>query len=162
MIAENTTDKKINAKYLQITTDMAGKREYNLSKLVVDNEEKANEIFDALSKVSSKYVNYKFNSLYKKYSINNPQSFKDQYILETLIPSDILSEFEAGKVIAMKGGGNNFYIFKISGDSRTVEIPKLDDPYKKVIKNILIKEVMQKFIEKSIKDKEVEVLDNLK
>lgn len=162
LIVDNTTDQKINAKYLQVTTDMNGKREYKISRLAIDSEKTADEIFNALNKVSAKYMNYKFNYLYKKYSLNHPESFKGRYIIETLIPSDILSEFDNGKVVAMRKEGGNFYIFKVTGAPRAVEIPKLDESYKEEIKGLLVKGVMQRFIEKSVKDKEVEILDNLK
>ncbi len=160
LIKKNTTQKAINNKYLQITTNLTGKKEYNISKIVLNDKELAQNIFNKLNKIGAKYLNYRFSVFYNKHSIKTPgESNKEQYILETLLPSDVVSKFDDGQKLVIKEFENGeIYIYKLN-NSREVKIPELDDQFKEELKKMLTQEVMQKFIEKSLKDKEVIILD---
>ncbi len=158
LIKENTTDEKINNKYLEITTKLDGKKEYNISKIILKDKELADKIYDKLSKLNPRYLNYQFKLLYNQHSINKSPSDREQTLIETYIPSDILNSFDNGEMVVKKEMGEEVHIYKYNS-SKTIKISQLDDQYKEEIKNILTKEIMQNFIKKNLENKKVKIMD---
>ncbi len=154
LIELNTTEEKINNKYLQIVTDLKGKREYSLATITLKNEELAKTVFKKINSAKDRFLNYRFGIFYNKYATKVDQRNKKSFVPQALIPQNVLSDFENGKRLSTSG----LYIYKLIG-SREATIPKLTEQYKVQIRGLLTKEVMQRFIKKNLKDKKVVILD---
>ncbi|MBU6339834.1 MAG: SurA N-terminal domain-containing protein, partial [Rickettsiales bacterium] len=68
LIKNAVTDEKINEKYLEISNNLEGKKEYSLSHIVVKTKEEAEKILSEIK--SAKSEDAKFNELAKKHSID--------------------------------------------------------------------------------------------
>lgn len=159
LIFENTTEKKVSQKYLDLTMKVKGKKEYEVAKIIFSDQKKANSAFTRLNKSKPKYLDYRFKS-YSKESLKNKdiEYIDSDYVIENYIDEDVLAGFDKGKKLLMKKIDKKFVIFKNS-NSRLAIVPKLDEEYKKEIKALLTQEVMMKLVESVIKNKEVVILD---
>ncbi len=83
LIKDNVTDEKVNEKYLELTKELDGKKEYLVSHIVVKSEAEAENLFKILK--ASRAQGAKFAELAKKYSIDKDSAANGgslDYILE--------------------------------------------------------------------------------
>ena len=90
LIKEKVTDEKVNEKYLELTKELDGKKEYLVSHIVLKTEGEAENLFKTLK--LSRNPAAKFSELAKKYSIDKDSAAKGgslDYILEDNMVKEI-------------------------------------------------------------------------
>lgn len=158
---EEVSDASINNKYLELSKDLDGKKEYSISHIVVKSEETANKILKELT--SSKSA--KFSDLAKKYSIDEESSNKGgnlDYILEDNMLKEIaevvttLKVNEVSKPIQTKFG---WHLIKVSDVRDAQSLPF--EVVKESLKNQLTQDVVNKINSKITNNAKIEILISL-
>lgn len=145
LTSEAVTDEKVNNKYLELTKDLEGKKEYQISHIVVKTKEEAEDILKKLKKA-------KFSDLAKKYSIDKESSEKGgnlDFILEDNLVKEIaevassLKINEVSQPIQTKFG---WHIVKVNEVKDAVLPPfeSLKDTIKDQLKQEITNEVSSK------------------
>lgn len=154
-------DASVNNKYLELSKELDGKKEYSISHIVVKTEETANKISKELT--SSKSA--KFSDLAKKYSIDGESSNKGgnlDYILEDNMIKEIaetvatLKINEISKPIQTKFG---WHLIKVSDVRNAQSLPF--EAVKESIKNQLTQDVINKINSKITNNAKIEILISL-
>ena len=154
-------DASVNNKYLELSKELDGKKEYSISHIVVKTEEAANKVLKELS--SSKST--KFSDLAKKYSIDEESSNKGgslDYILEDNMIKEIaevattLKINEVSKPIQTKFG---WHLIKVSDVRDAQSLPF--EAVKESIKNQLTQDVVNKINSKITNNAKIEILISL-
>jgi peptidyl-prolyl cis-trans isomerase C len=160
LIKTSVTDEKINEKYLEISNNLEGKKEYALSHIVVKTKEEAEKILSEIK--SAKLATNKFNELAKKYSIDKNTAEKGgnlDYILEDDMIKEIsdsvdqLKNDEISNPIQTKFG---WHLIKIN-DVREAKAPVFES-VKENIRNQLTQEVVNDINSKITNDAKIEIL----
>ena len=151
----------MNNKYLELSKELDGKKEYSISHIVVKTEETANKVLKELT--SSKST--KFSDLAKKYSIDEESSNKGgslDYILEDNMIKEIaevattLKINEVSKPIQTKFG---WHLIKVSDVRDAQSLPF--EAVKESIKNQLTQDVVNKINSKITNNAKIEILISL-
>jgi peptidyl-prolyl cis-trans isomerase C len=154
-------DASVNNKYLELSKELDGKKEYSISHIVVKTEETANKVLKELT--SSKST--KFSDLAKKYSIDEESSNKGgslDYILEDNMIKEIaevattLKINEVSKPIQTKFG---WHLIKVSDVRDAQSLPF--EAVKESIKNQLTQDVVNKINSKITNNAKIEILISL-
>jgi len=154
-------DASVNNKYLELSKELDGKKEYSISHIVVKTEETANTVLKELT--SSKSA--KFSDLAKKYSIDEETSNKGgslDYILEDNMIKEIaevattLKINEVSKPIQTKFG---WHLIKVSDVRDAQSLPF--EAVKESIKNQLTQDVVNKINSKITNNAKIEILISL-
>lgn len=154
-------DASVNNKYLELSKELDGKKEYSISHIVVKTEETANKLLKELT--SSKSA--KFSDLAKKYSIDEESSNKGgslDYILEDNMIKEIaevattLKINEVSKPIQTKFG---WHLIKVSDVRDAQSLPF--EAVKESIKNQLTQDVVNKINSKITNNAKIEILISL-
>lgn len=160
VLKSEITDQKINDKYAELNNEIAGKKEYKISHIVVKTKEEAEKILNELK--SKKSTESKFSELAKKYSIDqeSSQSGGDLgYIIEDNIMKEIASQItdlkqnEVSNPIETKFG---WHLIKISDIRDAKQLPF--ESIKDNIRNQLIQEKISEINSSIIKDAKIEIL----
>lgn len=160
LIKTSVTDEKINEKYLEISNNLEGKKEYALSHIVVKTKEEAEKILSEIK--SAKSATNKFSELAKKYSIDKNTAEKGgnlDYILEDDMIKEIsdsidqLKSDEISNPIQTKFG---WHLIKIN-DVREAKAPVFES-IKENIRNQLTQEVVNDINSKITNDAKIEIL----
>lgn len=154
-------DTSVNNKYLELSKELDGKKEYSISHIVVKTEETANKVLKELT--SSKSA--KFSDLAKKYSIDEESSDKGgnlDYILEDNMIKEIseavatLKNNEISKPIQTKFG---WHLIKVIDVRDAQSLPF--EAVKESIKNQLTQDVVNKINSKITNNAKIEILISL-
>jgi len=164
LIKTEVTDQKINDKYIELSNDLAGKKEYLISHIVTKTKEEAEKILKELN--SRKSSSSKFAELAKKDSIDQESSANGGdlgYILEDNIIKEIsdavttLKKDEISNPIQTKFG---WHLVKVS-DVRDAK-PLPFESVKDNIRDQLVQDKMNEINNKITKDVKVQILVQLK
>lgn len=160
LIKSEITDQKINEKYVELTNELAGKKEYLVSHIVVKTKEDAEKIAQSLQKST------KFSEAAKKYSIDQESAGKGGelgYILEDNIIKEIseavtkLKKNEISAPIQTKFG---WHLVKFSDVRDAKALPF--ESVKENIRDQLIQDKLNEINSEIIKDAKIEILIQLK
>lgn len=160
LIGAEVTDEKINNKYLELSKELDGKKEYLISHIVVKTEEEAQKIVKELN--GKKVPANKFADLAKKYSIDQESAAKGgslDYILEDNLIKEIaeavpsLKKNEVSKPIQTKFG---WHLIKI-GDVRDAKALSFE-LVKDNIRDQLTQDQINKINSQITKDVKVKIL----
>lgn len=144
IITENVSEDKIKEKYVELSNNVEGKKEYSLSHIVVKDKDEAAKIYKAYNETKAPSKSAKFSELAKKYSIDKETADKKGdlgYVLEDDIIKEIaetvlkMKKGEYAKPIATKFG---WHIVKIN-DIRDAKIAAFEE-VKESIKEQMIKD----------------------
>lgn len=159
LIEKNVTEKQIREKYMQFIANLAGKKEYQLSMILVRSQSDANYIFNRLARNNTdKY----FTSLARKHSIDRESSRNGGdlgYILEDIMNpaiSEHVIEARKGENLRPIKDGPNWKIIRVV-DIRDAEVIEYEE-IREEFKNQLQKEVIDKLYFGIVKDAQVDVL----
>ncbi len=162
IIKTSVTDQKISEKYAELNNEIAGKKEYAISHIVVKDKESAEKLTQELkSKKSSKFAD-----LAKKYSIDQESGQKGGdlgYILEDNIVKEISTEItklkkgEISKPIETKFG---WHLIKYTDIREAKALPF--EEVKENIKEQLYQETINGINARITKDIKVKILISAK
>lgn len=165
-IAKATTEEKLKEKYLEISNNLQGKREYKISHIVVDNEKLAYQIYKIYKRTPPIRRDRRFVSLAKKYS-SDKESAKSGgklgFVLEDNIAKEVMEELALIKKFGYtKPIKTNFgwHIVKVDA-IRDAKIAPYDQA-KPQIKQQIIKEITDGIYQKIFKKAKVKFLTNIK
>ncbi len=162
IIKTSVTDQKISEKYAELNNEIAGKKEYAISHIVVKDKESAEKLIQELKSKKS----LKFSDLAKKYSIDQESGQKGGdlgYILEDNIVKEISTEVtklkkgEISKPIETKFG---WHLIKYT-DIREAKALPFED-VKENIKEQLYQEVINGVNSRITKDIKINILISAK
>jgi peptidyl-prolyl cis-trans isomerase C len=162
ILQKEVTDEQINNKYLELSKDLEGKKEYSVSHIVVKTKEEAEKVAKELK--SKKGV--KFTDLARKYSIDQESANKGgepDYILEDSMIKEIaavvpgLQKDQISEPIQTKFG---WHIVKV-GDIRQAK-PLSFEAVKDNIRDQLIQDKVNEINNKLINDAKIQILIQLK
>ncbi len=161
ILQDKITDEKISEKYAELSNEMAGKKEFLISHIVVKNKEEANKIYKELTDKKSK-KQPKFSDLAKKYSVDKDSSSKGGslgYLLEDNIIKEIvdvlpsLKKSEISKPVQTKFG---WHIIKIDDIKETK--PLAFESVKENIKEQIIRSETSEIYNDVFKDVKIKIL----
>lgn len=164
LIKAEVTDKKINDKYVELSNDLAGKKEYLVSHIVTKTKEEAEKILKDLQ--AKKISASKFSELAKKHSIDQDSSGNGGdlgYILEDNMIKEIsdaianLKKDEISTPIQTKFG---WHLVKIA-DIRDAK-PLPFESVKDNIRDQIVQDKLNEINTKITKDAKVQILIQLK
>jgi peptidyl-prolyl cis-trans isomerase C len=163
LVAAEVTIEKINDKYLELSKELDGKKEYLISHIVVETEDKAEEIAKKLN--SSKELDKKFSELAKKYSLDKDSADKDgslDYVLENNMIQEIAAvvpTLQIGKISKPIQTKFGWHLIKIN-DSRNAQAAPFEE-VKNNIKNQLTQDVINEINSKITNNAKIEILITL-
>jgi parvulin-like peptidyl-prolyl isomerase len=161
ILQKEITDEKVNNKYLELSKELEGKKEFLVSHIVVKTKEEAEKIAKEL-----KYRKSKFAEFAKKYSIDQDTAIKGgnlDYILEDSMIKEIaaavssLKKDEISEPIQTKFG---WHLVKIS-DIREAK-PLSFEAVKDNIKDQLTQDKVNEINNKIINNLKIQILIKLK
>ncbi|MDX2082663.1 MAG: peptidylprolyl isomerase [Rickettsiales bacterium] len=161
ILKEEVTEEKINNKYLELTKELEGKKEYQISHIVFKTKEEADKIAKELHKKPAK-----FGEFAKKYSIDQSTANKDgnlDYVLEDSLIKEVaavipnLKKDEISDPILTKFG---WHLVKIT-DIRDAK-PLSFEAVKENIKDQLIQDRVNQINNKIIDKAKIQILIKLK
>ncbi len=161
-IAQNVDDEKVKQKYLDLTGNVQGKKEYSISHIVVASQDEANKIYKAYNETSPAKKSQKFAELAKKYSIDKQsanQGGKLGYVLEDGVTKEIaeamvkLTKSQYTKPIQSEFG---WHIVKVE-DIRQAKILPFEE-VSESIKQQMIKETTDKIYQEIFGDAKIKFL----
>lgn len=164
LIQTEVTDKKINDKYVELSNDLAGKKEYLISHIVTKTKEEAEKLLKDLQ--AKKVSANKFSELAKKHSIDQDSSGNGGdlgYILEDNMIKEIsdaivnLKKDEISTPIQTKFG---WHLVKIA-DIRDAK-PLPFESVKDNIRDQIVQDKLNEINAKITKDAKVQILIQLK
>ncbi len=162
VITTNVSDDKVKEKYVELTNNIEGKKEYSLSHIVVKTKEDAAKVYKAYNETKSGSKPAKFVELVKKYSIDKETANKKGdlgYVVEDDIAKEISSvvvkmkKGEFTKPIETKFG---WHIVKVN-DIRDAKVTPFEE-VKDSIKEQMIKDETNAIYGDIFKDVKVEIL----
>ncbi len=163
LIKQEISDKKINEKYVELSNELAGKKEYSISHLVTKSKEDAEKI---LKDLKSKKPSAKFSELAKKHSIDQESSTKGGelgYVLEDNMIKEIsdvvvnLKNDEISNPVQTKFG---WHLVKVSDvrDAKALPFESVKDN----IKDQLTQDKLNEINSRITKDAKIQILIELK
>lgn len=158
--AESVTDEKINNKYLELTKEYEGKKEYKISHIVLKTKEEAEDI---IKKIKSK--KFKFSELAKKYSIDRESAEKggdlDFIVEDNLIKeiSEIVVNLKSDEISDPVQTKFGWHIIRLD-EVRDAKILPFEN-LKETIKEQLKQEVLGQATSKFTNNLKLEILINL-
>lgn len=164
LIKQEITEQKISDKYVELSNELAGKKEYLVSHIVVKTKEEADKILKDLK--SKKSSPNKFSELAKKYSIDQESAEKGGelgYILEDNMIKEIsdavanLPKNEISNPVQTKFG---WHLIKVSDirDAKALPFESVKDN----IRDQLIQDKINEINSKITKDAKIQLLIELK
>ncbi len=163
VLQKEITSDKINNKYLELSKELEGKKEYSISHIVVKTKEEAEKILKELK--SKKSDKNKFAELAKKYSIDQESAPKGgdlDYILEDSMIKEMaaavssLQKNEVSQPVETKFG---WHLVKIA-DIREAK-PLSFEAVKDNIKDQLIQEKVNELNNKILNNAKIQILIQL-
>ncbi|HLD76720.1 MAG TPA: peptidylprolyl isomerase [Rickettsiales bacterium] len=165
IIEKNVNDVAIKEKYAELMGNLEGKKEYELSHIVVADEKEALVVYQSYSETSVNQKPKKFVELAKKYSIDKESANKKGdlgYILEDNIIKEIaeivlkMTKGEYSKPIKTEFG---WHIVKIDNirDAKVFPFEEVKDD----IREQMIKEKTKEIYDEIFNDVEVKILIDL-
>ncbi len=164
VLEEEVTDKKINDRYVEITNDLAGKKEYLIAHIVTKSKDEADKILKELK--AKKFSNHSFAELAKKYSIDKDAFGKDgnaKYVFEGDLDRKILEvvrNLKRDEVSSSIETSSGWHLVKLS-DSRDAE-PISFEIAKESIRKQLKQAKLNEINDKITKNASVQVVIELK
>jgi peptidyl-prolyl cis-trans isomerase C len=164
LIQAEVTDKKINDKYVELSNDLAGKKEYLVSHIVTKTKEEAEKLLKDLQ--TKKSSTNKFSELAKKYSIDQDSSGNGGdlgYILEdNMIKeiSDAIANLKKDEISAPIQTKFGWHLVKIA-DIRDAK-PLPFESVKDNIRDQIVQDKLNEINTKITKDAKVQILIQLK
>jgi peptidyl-prolyl cis-trans isomerase C len=160
LIAESTTDEKISQKYSELSSELASKKEYLLSHIVVKTKEEAEKLAKDLERKGRYSTTFAYVA--KKYSLDK-ESAVDGGNLGFVLESNLIKEIadvvlkmekdQISQPIETKFG---WHIVKLS-DIRDAKAMPFDE-VKENIRQQIVKDILESTKEEIIKDAKVEIL----
>ncbi len=164
LIKAEVTDKKINDKYVELSNDLAGKKEYLVSHIVTKTKEEAEKLSKDLQ--AKKVSANKFSELAKKHSIDQDSSGNGGdlgYILEdNMIKeiSDAIANLKKDEISAPIQTKFGWHLVKIA-DIRDAK-PLPFESVKDNIRDQIVQDKLNEINAKITKDAKVQILIQLK
>ena len=159
IIKGEITDQKLNEKYSELSNDIAGKKEYQISHIVTKTKEEAD-------KLAKELKSKKFSDLAKKYSVDQESAEKGGdlgYLLESnIIPelSKTVIELKKGDVSAPVQTKFGWHLVKVSDIREAIALPF--ENVKETIRNQLVQDKINELNTRITKNSEVEIVIELK
>lgn len=158
IIKNEITEEKINDKYAQLTNELAGKKEYLVSHLIVKTKEEAEKISKDLTAKKA----LRFSDAAKKYSLDKESSDKGGelgYVLEDNIIkeiSEVVTKLKKDEISAPIQTKFGWHLVKFSDvrDAKALPFESVKDN----IREQLIQDRLNEINSKIIKDAKIEIL----
>jgi parvulin-like peptidyl-prolyl isomerase len=159
LIGKQITEDALRTRYIELSSQLAGKKEYLISQIVVRNKSEATLLFDKL-KVdgSDKY----FSELANQYSIDEASAENGGnlgYILEDDTAKEVaqsIMEAENGEILKPIKTDMGWYVVKVS-DIRQAKILEYE-AVRGNLENQIKKEQIEKYYQTILKDAKIEIM----
>jgi parvulin-like peptidyl-prolyl isomerase len=158
LIKNDITDEKISAKYVELSNELEGKKEYLIFHIVTRNKEEAQKIAKMLKPAQDS----KFAALAKKYSIDKESADRGGeigYVLEDNIIkeiSEVISDLKKNEISSPVQTKFGWHLIKVADirDAKALPFESVKDS----IRDQLIQDKLNEINAKIIKDVKIEIL----